>query len=140
MKISANFDVRELVPPEIWSVYKERSVKFVDQRIVNLLEAIRTLCGNKSVTVNNWHYGGKFRYRGYRPPECKVGAIKSMHRIFKAVDFDVEGMTAEEVRGVIRMNQVELMKLGLRRMESGVSWVHIDTKETGLQTIKEFKP
>jgi len=63
-----------------------------------------------------------------------------MHRIFKAVDFDVEGMTAEEVRGVIRMNQVELMKLGLRRMESGVSWVHIDTKETGLSTIKEFKP
>ncbi len=140
MKISANFDVRELVPPETWATYKERSVKFTDQRIVNLLEAIRTLCGNKRVTANNWHYGGKFRYRGYRPPECKVGAVKSMHRVFQAVDFDVEDMTAEEVRGVIRMNQVELMKLGLRRMESGVSWVHIDTKETGLTTIKEFKP
>jgi len=63
-----------------------------------------------------------------------------MHRLGKAVDFDVKGMSAEQVRGVIRMNQVELMRLGLTRIESGVNWVHIDLKETGLNHIYEFKP
>jgi len=140
MKVSEHFDIREFVPPETWSAYGEHSIKFIDSRILVLLEKIRELCGGKSITANNWHYAGKYRYRGYRPADCKVGALKSMHRLGKAVDFDVKGMSAEQVRGVIRMNQVELMRLGLTRIEAGVNWVHIDLKETGLNHIYEFKP
>ncbi|HPG33181.1 MAG TPA: D-Ala-D-Ala carboxypeptidase family metallohydrolase [Lentimicrobium sp.] len=140
MKISEHFDIRELVDKATYTRNFGQSIKLIDPRIPVLLEKIRELCGNRPMTVNNWHIGGQFQYRGYRPPDCQIGALKSMHKQGKAVDFDVKGMTADQVRGVIRLNQVELMKLGLTRMETGVSWVHIDLKETGLQTIKEFRP
>jgi hypothetical protein len=64
----------------------------------------------------------------------------ALHKQGKAVDFDVKGMTADEVRGVLRLNQIELMKLGLTRIETGISWVHIDLKYTGLNYLYEFKP
>lgn len=140
MKVSQNIDIRELVPEETWKKHKEQSVKFIDDRLPTIIEAIRSLCGNKPVTLNNWHTGGQFSYRGYRPPECKVGAIKSMHRDGKAADFTVKGMTAEQVRCIIRLNQTYLLTLGLTRIEKSVSWVHIDLKYTGLKTLYEFNP
>ncbi len=140
MKVSEHFDIRELVSPDMWETFRADSVKFIDDRIIALLERIRELSGGRSITVNNWHRGGKFRYRGYRPESCNTGARNSMHRQGKAVDFDISGMTAEQSRQLIRDNQTELMRLGLRRMERGVPWVHIDLKETGLDYIYEFKP
>lgn len=140
MKISEHFDLRELVDPSTFENEGENAINFIDNRIPALLEKIRQLCGNKPMTINNWHTGGKFQYRGFRPKYVKVGAAKSMHKSGKAVDFDVKGMTADEVRGVLRLNQIELMKLGLTRIETGTSWVHIDLKETGLNYLYEFKP
>ena len=140
MKISSNFDIREFVPPEMWETFKHESVKFIDERIPDILERIRELSGGKAITVNNWHRGGRFRYRGYRPESCTVEARKSMHWIGQAVDFDIAGFTAEQCRQLIRDNKKELMRMGLRRMETGVPWCHIDLKETGLDYIYEFKP
>jgi uncharacterized protein YcbK (DUF882 family) len=140
MKVSEHFDLRELVDPSTFENEGANAVKLIDKRIPALLEKIRQLCGNRSMTINNWHTGGRFQYRGYRPQYVKVGAAKSMHKQGKAVDFDVKGMTADEVRGILRLNQIELMKLGLTRIETGVSWVHIDLKETGLNYLYEFKP
>lgn len=140
MKVSEHIDLRELIPPETWNDYGDSAVRFIDDRIPTLLEKIRSLCGGKPMIINSWSYGGKFKYRGFRPVSCKIGAVKSQHRIGKAIDFDIKGMTAEQVRGVLRLNQIELMKLGLTRIETGVSWVHIDLKETGLNHLYEFKP
>ncbi len=140
MKISDNFELQELVPPETFNAMGPGSVSLIDPRLLKVLERIRILCGNRAMTINNWHRGGKFKYRGYRPKTCTVGASKSMHRDGKAVDFDVAGLTAEAVRNIIRANATELLKLGLTRIESGVSWVHIDLKYTGLSTIYEFRP
>ncbi len=140
MKISKHFDLRELVDRSTFQNEGESAVKFIDSRIPPLLEKIRQLCGNNPMTINNWHTGGRFQYRGYRQKYCTIGARYSQHKQGKAVDFDVKGMTADEVRGVLRLNQIELMKLGLTRIETGVSWVHIDLKETRLNHLYEFKP
>jgi len=90
--------------------------------------------------LNNWHAGGKYKYRGFRPRSCTVGAEHSMHREGKAADFTIKGVPAGQVRVIIRANSEELMRLGLTRIETGISWVHIDLKETGLDYIKEFRP
>ncbi len=141
MKVNnTHFDIKEFVPKSVYDKYGDGAIKFIDLRLVHILERIREICGDKAITINNWSYGGKFQYRGYRPPECTVGALKSMHKLGRAVDFDVKGMSAEQVRQSIRDNQDELLSMGLTRMESGVSWVHIDNKETGLKYIYEFKP
>lgn len=140
MKVSKNFDIREFVPPEIWEQYGEDSVQFIDERIPVIVEKIRELCGNRPVTLNNWHIGGEYKYRGYRPASYPFCAKKSQHKEKKAADLTVKGLTAAQVRKIIRDNQEELMALGLRRMEKDVTWVHIDLKETGLNYIYEFKP
>ena len=140
MKINKYLDLREVIPPETWEQYKESAIKLIDSRIPIILERIRELCDSKPILINNWHIGGKFKYRGYRPSTCTVGAKKSMHREGKAIDFTVKNMSSEAVRNVIRKNADELLKMGLTRIERDVSWVHIDFKKTGLSTIYEFKP
>lgn len=140
MKVSNHFDIREFVPRSLYEAEGCRAIRHLDLRLINVIEAIRALCGNKPIRVNDWHYGGRFQYRGFRPADSTVGAARSMHKQGKALDFDVIGMTAEQVRGVIRLNQIELLKLGLTRIERGVSWVHIDLKHTGLDRLYEFNP
>ena len=140
MKLSEHIDLRELVSSGVYLLRGDSAVSLIDSRLPIILERIRELCGNRTMTLNDWHIGGRFQLRGYRPPGSTVGATKSMHKLGKAADFTIKGMSAEGVRGVIRLNQVELMKLGLTRIERGVSWVHIDLKHTGLDTIYEFNP
>lgn len=60
------------------------------QRLMNLLEEIRTACGNRAVTVNS----------GYRTPtynEKVDGAKQSQHLYAAAADIKVSGMGASEV-------------------------------------------
>lgn len=140
MKLTANISLQELVPKEVWLAEKEMAARHVDARLPVILERIRALCGGKTMTLNDWSYGGRFNYRGYRQPNCPIGALKSMHKQGKAADFTIKGMTADQVRQVIRENAAELMQLGLTRMEIGITWVHIDLKTTGLTTIQEFRP
>ena len=52
----------------------------------------------------------------------------SAHLLGKAVDFSVKGMEAEEVRLWIAKNG-HLLPYPVR-LESGVSWVHLDVYET----------
>lgn len=140
MKLTDNISLQELLPKDTFMKYGTSGVKLIDKRLPVILERIRELCGGKPMTLNDWFYGGRFNLRGYRPPECAIGATKSMHKQGMAADFTVKGMTAEQVRNVIRGNATELMQMGLTRMEKDVSWVHIDLKVTGLSTIYEFKP
>jgi len=134
MQLTKHIHSEELLPPE-WG-----NSAVIDERLPILLERIRELCGNKPMILNTWHRGGSMKYRGYRPALCTVGAVKSMHKIGKAADFDIQGMPADDVRAVIRANADELMKLGLTRIEIGINWVHVDLKYTGLSKLYEFRP
>lgn len=60
------------------------------QRLMNLLEEIRTACGNRAITVNS----------GYRTPtynEKVDGAKQSQHLYAAAADIKVSGKSASEV-------------------------------------------
>lgn len=140
MKLTDNISLQELVPKDVYLRYGDGAVRFIDQRLPAILERIRELCGGKPMTLNDWLYGGRFNLRGFRPANCTIGAAKSMHKKGKAADFTIKGMTADQVRQVIRANSTELMQMGLTRIEIGISWVHIDLKETGLSKLVEFKP
>jgi hypothetical protein len=55
----------------------------------------------------------------------------------QAVDFDIEGMVAEEVRQWL-IARKSFLPYPIR-LEEGVSWVHLDIQDTG-QKIYLFKP
>ena len=135
-KILKHFIIKEFVPPEIWNIEGEQSILHLDEKIIITIEQIREFF-NRPITINDWCYGGKFKYRGFRPESCNVGATHSMHRIGKALDFDVQGIVAENVRKEIVKNSFRFPFL--KRMEKNVNWVHIDIKETKRKGIYLFK-
>jgi len=120
-----HFIVQEFVPPELYKALGARSIFVMDYYIVKMADAIREYFG-LPMTINNWKWGGKFKYRGFRPCECKVGAKYSLHRTGKAIDFDIAGVSAEEVRQEI-LNHPRLFP-HIAALEKGVSWVHADCR------------
>lgn len=142
MEISEHFDIREFIPPEIWSKFGTQSRWFVRPEIVNFAEFVRNHFG-KSVTINNWHTGGSFHYRGLRTPECTEGAANSQHRYMNAIDLNVSGMTSDEVYDHILANEKLFMEAGLTTLEDKAmtkGWTHCDFRNTGLDKILIVKP
>lgn len=130
-----HFIIKELVPPEVWEAEGERALAHFDERILVSIEQIRSHF-NVPVTINNWHLGGQFKYRGYRPQSCNVGAKRSLHRSGGALDFDVRDFTADQVRREIIKRQDKFHYV--KRLEDKVNWVHIDIKDTGRKEILLF--
>lgn len=135
-EIKKYFKVQELVSSKVYKKYGESSWKFLCPRLLQTLLVIRKKL-NKPITINNWHNGGKFSQRGLRSnlgsiflSKFKKGALYlSGHVLGKAVDFDVAGMTANEVRDWLVTNEKILpYKIRLENKLKGkyISWVHLD--------------
>ena len=137
MKVADNFDLREFVDPETWQQLGEKSRWLIDDRIINCAAALRAITG-KPVTINNWHTGGHYHESGLRSPLTTTGAKFSQHKFGRAVDCKVEGMTAEEVRQLIKQHWLHFKSVGLTTIEKDTpTWVHLDCRNTGLETLLE---
>jgi hypothetical protein len=119
------FEPEELVSPEVFSGFGDRALMFFDDRLLYSIDEIRKWF-NKSVTVNNWKSGGPFSQRGLRTADVAGSGEFSQHRFGRAIDFDVVGLTADEVRREIFTHQHDAAFSDISRIELGVSWVHID--------------
>jgi hypothetical protein len=96
---------------------------------------------NKPFTINDWSYSKnkkKYNWRGYRSDKCTEGAKQSQHRFGNAFDIIIKGMTADEARKCIVSIKDELPYP--IRMESGVSWLHIDGANKSKNKVYIFKP
>ena len=88
---------------------------------------------------------GLFDERGLRCNICSLVIMKSVtgiiylspHPLGKAIDFDVLGRTAEEVRHWLINNKSEIPYP--IRLEKNVSWVHMDCEDTG-QKVQLVNP
>jgi uncharacterized protein YcbK (DUF882 family) len=112
----------ELMPS---AEYEKHWLILMDERLLMSLDAIREHY-NRPVTVNNWHSGGQFSLRGFRPMNSKTGAKFSQHKFGRAADFDVQGISPEQVRKDIRSGLFPLVTC----IENNVNWVHIDVRNT----------
>ena len=122
-----HFTAQELVPQAIYDHYGDDSFMFIDNKILITLDLIREYF-KSPVIVNNWHKGGNLENRCFRSWDTRVGARLSQHKLGKAVDFNVVGLTADEIRKEIIENQDNIFFESIMRMELGTSWVHIDIK------------
>ena len=93
---------------------------------------------DRKITINDWKWGGNFSQRGLRTTVQQImrnAFIRnilylSAHPLGKAVDFDVEGMTAYEVRNwILKNQQLFPYKIRLEATVGGkpITWVHLDT-------------
>lgn len=139
MRLSRNFLLQEFVPPQIYDVYGERSRQFLDQGLIVLVQALRDDL-NRSIVINNWHSGGKYKESGFRMPHTTTGAPLSQHKFGRAVDIKVAGMVPEEVRKYIRLNFEYYRSLGLTTIEKDTpTWTHLDLRWTGVEELYEVE-
>lgn len=134
-----HFILQELVPPDIYKQYGRHSLRLLDKNMLLMIDGIREFFG-KPITINNWSWEGKFTLRGFRPPDCKVGAWLSQHKFGRAGDMDIEGYTAEEARQAIIANQKSPLLNWIRVIEDKVSWLHVDTRNIKSNEIVLIQP
>lgn len=141
-KISTNFYITEFVPQDVFVKFQEKSIWFIDRRIILLAEFIRSRFG-KPLIINNWSSGGKYQYRGFRPRSSNIGAEFSQHRMGRAVDFNVMTKEAGEVSEEIIKNFIIYKKAGLTTIEDPlftINWTHVDIRDTNSDELLIVKP
>lgn len=130
------FDISELVGPSTYKKHGQRAWKFFDFRLLETLLILRENI-NKPIIINNWKKGGVYKQRGLRTILQQIvkkffyanRLYLSGHLLGKAIDFDVEGMTAQEVRQWIELNQDLFpykIRLEYKKNKKTINWVHLD--------------
>jgi hypothetical protein len=133
MKVSANFELRELVSPEAYEKLGHAAHWLLDPRLIAVVQKIRDLAG-KPVTVNDWHVGGQYKQSGFRMPGEGTGAALSQHRFGRAADLKIQGMTPGQGLQLVQGNWAALSALGLSTVEDvslTPTWLHVDVRLTG---------
>ncbi len=135
------FKLEEIVDKRTFDQFGIKCWQLFDDTALTMLDDFREFIG-VPVTCNNWHEGGTFSFRGYRPGWCTVGAPKSPHRKGKGFDVDVQDMTPEEVRQKVLANQDNPLLKFINRIEAKVNWFHFDRFEPpqGKNRIYLFHP
>ena len=137
------FKIHELVSPNVYRKYGERSWMFFDQKLLETLDFIREYFG-EPIIINNWNYGGDFTQRGLRENTCPIVKDKtndyeiylSAHVLGKGVDLNINGYSAEEVRHKLIDIKDDLPYP--IRLEKDVSWVHLDVMNIEREKIYIF--
>ena len=131
-EIASSYVCNTKQPSEIYALF--------DDKLQDLIVWAREGIG-RAFYANNWMVHEKlkqsnpglvkFSQRGYRTnddPDCKRQKFvtKSAHFEGKALDFDVQGMTAQQVRHWLKEHANEAPHPF--RVEEGVNWVHMDCR------------
>ena len=138
------FDLHELTCEHVFDKFGDTAWLFFDPRLLQTIDKIREAI-DKPITVNNWYTGGGLSQRGLRCNLCtlvKNATIKdelyvSAHMEGQAADFDVKDMDADSVRHWLAGN-TDKLPFPIR-LETGVSWVHLDVRQVNERKINYFK-
>ncbi len=121
------FSIREFVSECVYKLRGERSVQLIDNHLTTFMDNLREALG-KPITINDWHVGGEYQWRGLRNPRSDWYSEFSQHTFGRGIDFKVKGMSADEVRAwIIENRELEWVKC-VTFLESEISWVHCDLR------------
>jgi len=128
--------IQEIVPPDLFNLFKEPSQLFArfDEQLLIGADWLRNRYG--PMTCNNWHTGGEFQWSGLRTVGSPHYSQGSMHSVGKALDLKFSKISAEEIRADLR--KLEYVP-HITRIEDDVNWLHIDTKRTNSNKLYFFK-
>jgi hypothetical protein len=135
-----HFNIKELVDQNTYAVYGERAWQFLQVEALKGLDDLREYF-DRPVWVNTWSFGGDLQFRGYRPGNCSVGAVRSQHRAGNAWDCNIEDITAEEARAEILKNKNHKKLKRITTIEGRVTWLHFDFRNIPTaERIRIVKP
>ena len=135
--ISKIFKIQEFVPEHIYLKRGEKAWELIDDRLIITAEALKKAFPLGTMTINNWVWGGDRMWSGLRTLESKYYSETSQHTFGRAIDCIFSEYSAQEVRTYI-IDNPELFPYvtGIEDF-NGMSWVHIDVRNSDL--VKIFK-
>lgn len=131
-KVSDNFYLDEFVDPETYKAWGNKSIWFIDPKVIRIAQLLRDLVG-APVTINNWWDGGQYKLSGLRPLDANIGAKLSQHKFGRGIDVKVKGMKPNEVHELITYHLSDFQEVGLTTMEHvnlTPTWTHLDVRTT----------
>lgn len=141
--ISKYFKIEELVSKKVYKKYGENAWQFIDPRLIKVIDLLREHF-NKPITVNNWLWGGQLEQRGLRTnldelvkSKTEKGTLYiSQHILGKAIDFNVKGLSSQEVYNEILKNKEKFYLISrIENIEKTPTWCHIDVANIDKFTI-----
>lgn len=129
-KLKNNFNIKELVCKHCYDKFKDNAWQFLSTELLSVLYTLRYVIFNKPITINTWHKGGSFTQRGLRCNICSIVDNKtvvylSAHILGKAIDFNVEGLTSDEVNKTV-IDNVDKFEYPIRLEINTDGWSHVD--------------
>ena len=137
---SKYFKIQELVSEAVYKKYGDKSWEFIDTRLIKVLDLLREHF-NRPITVNNWLWGGNLQQRGLRANKDELVANKkdyyvSQHCLGKAVDFNVKGLSSQEVFNEIVKNKEKFYLISrIENIKNTPTWCHVDVSNVDKFTI-----
>lgn len=125
-----HFALHELFPPDLYEKYKaqpEYLWRLFDEHVLEALDIIKEHYKMAKVTVNNYFWKGPRKESGVRNPFTKTGAALSAHKFARAVDFQIEGVSAPQVQADIRNKKLPARFYDLINCveKNTPTWTHI---------------
>jgi hypothetical protein len=150
MKISENFDLRELVSINTYKRRGNAAIELLDPRLMPILEYLKKLFSDDErayIVVNDWLWGGAYTESGFRDYDTDITeTLNSQHRYGRAIDIKVKHrgkyLRSDEMFYKVRENYAELRKLGITTVEDyrktagkNRSWLHLDCRITDREDL-----
>lgn len=140
--ISENFDVRELVHPNIYN-HPNIGDRCADWLHINLAPTLEAIRANfvEVITVNDWHRGGIFKSSGLRDRRDPVGGEYSSHYHGVAADCKFKRNTPKQIFDEIMKNQKKYPFITrIENINATPSWLHIEVGRGRIGNIIVFSP
>jgi len=125
------FEIHELVSPELYEVLGEdKCWELLPETVKLQLDQIRdefySVYG-EGILINNWGFGGNYKYSGVRPMNCTVGASNSRHKQWIA--FDLKPSSLEQPEQLHAFMKTIGKSWNIARIEDFAhtpTWCHIE--------------
>lgn len=112
--------------------YGDKLWLMLDDRILWTYDKLRKRYGR--IVMNDWFWGGRNQYRGWRPWNCSTGARLSQHKFGRAGD-GIFMQLAEEIRQDILKNEFDNDFQHISAIEKDTNWLHIDCRNANTGII-----
>lgn len=150
MKRTKHFEIYELVCPDVYERDGNSAFRYFRPVLLDFLDWLRETL-NRPVYVNNWYWGGNMSQRGLRCNMCNLvknskGLYLSAHIIGAGVDFNVKGMSPDEVRTWLQINISDFFskhpaykpKCRIESSKYAPTWCHVDFYDHDVAGIIHF--
>lgn len=142
IKISDYFTLDEVMPRSMILDRGEKALQLMDMRIIKAADMIRAELG-EAIYINNWYGGGSLDECGFRYCNTTTGAKWSQHKYGRALDLHCKSGPAAML-AVVKKLEKDLIDAQLLTTYENIaatpSWLHIDCRWTGLNSLLMVNP